>query len=41
VGRCTKGLFGTIIPFISNYGKEKKILLLDTEGIQSNEKKDP
>ena len=35
-GRCTKGVYASILQFkCSKSGKSKKILLLDTEGIES------
>ncbi len=41
-GRCTRGIYGSLLQIKSDdYGtKYKKILLLDSEGIQSTEKKD-
>ena len=44
-GRCTRGIYGSLLniqttgPFSNS--KYKKILLLDSEGIQSTEKRDP
>ena len=38
-GRCTKGVYFSIIRY-KDEGKMKKILILDTEGIQSIEGKD-
>ena len=42
-GRCTRGIYGSLLNIKdSNSGsKYKKILLLDSEGIQSTEKRDP
>ena len=40
-GRCTKGVYGSILRFRANDGKNKRILILDTEGIQSSEARDP
>ena len=37
-GRCTKGVYGTILP-LKNNSKFDQLLLLDTEGIQSIERK--
>jgi hypothetical protein len=39
-GRCTKGMYGTLIR-IKNHEKYKKLLILDTEGILSAERNDP
>ena len=38
-GRCTRGVYGCLLD-IKNSTKYKKILLLDTEGIQSAESTD-
>lgn len=38
-GRCTKGIYGTILPLKEQHEFDQ-ILLLDTEGIQSIERKD-
>jgi hypothetical protein len=41
-GRCTKGVYASIIKYkCRKTGKNKKILILDTEGIQSVEARDP
>lgn len=41
-GRCTKGVYASIIKYkCRKTGKNKKILILDTEGIQSAEGRDP
>ena len=41
-GRCTKGVYASILKYKCNKtGKNKKILILDTEGIQSAEARDP
>ena len=41
-GRCTKGIYASIIKYKCRLsGKNKKILILDTEGIQSAEARDP
>ena len=41
-GRCTKGVYASIIKYkCRKSGKNKKILILDTEGIQSAEARDP
>ena len=39
-GRCTKGVYASILRFRANDGKYKRILILDTEGIQSSEARD-
>ena len=39
-GRCTKGVYASILKFRDNDGKYKRILILDTEGIQSSEARD-
>ena len=39
-GRCTKGIYCSILRFRENNGKYKRILILDTEGIQSSEARD-
>ena len=40
-GRCTKGIYASIISYRTNNDELKKILILDTEGIQSSEARDP
>jgi len=40
-GRCTKGVYASILRFRANDEKYKRILILDTEGIQSSEGRDP
>ena len=40
-GRCTKGIYCSILRFKSNDGRFKRILILDTEGIQSSEARNP
>mmetsp|Transcript_19055 Transcript_19055/g.29235 ORF Transcript_19055/g.29235 Transcript_19055/m.29235 type:complete len:115 (-) Transcript_19055:4123-4467(-) len=40
-GRCTKGVYLSLMKYIDKGGKTKNILLLDTEGIQSAEARDP
>ena len=40
-GRCTKGVYGSVLRYVDKTGKKKKILILDTEGIQSAEGRDP
>lgn len=41
-GRCTKGVYGSVLRLVDQKtGKKRKILLLDTEGIQSAEARDP
>jgi hypothetical protein len=40
-GRCTKGIYASILSFRAENGESKKILILDTEGIQSSEARDP
>ena len=40
-GRCTKGVYASILRFRANDRKYKRILILDTEGIQSSEARDP
>ena len=39
-GRCTKGVYASILKFRTNDRKDKRILILDTEGIQSSEARD-
>ena len=39
-GRCTKGIYCSILRFKSKNQKYKRILILDTEGIQSSEARD-
>ena len=39
-GRCTKGVYGSILRLRLEDGKYKRILILDTEGIQSPEGRD-
>lgn len=39
-GRCTKGIYCSILRFKAHNGKYKRILILDTEGIQSSEARD-
>jgi predicted GTPase len=39
-GRCTRGVYGCLLD-IKGSDKFKKILILDTEGIQSTEATDP
>ena len=40
-GRCTKGVYSSILRFKDRDGNYKRILILDTEGIQSAEARDP
>ena len=40
-GRCTKGVYGSILRFRASNERYKRILILDTEGIQSSEGRDP
>ena len=39
-GRCTKGIYCSILRFKDKDGKYKRIMILDTEGIQSAEARD-
>ena len=39
-GRCTKGIYCSILRFKDKDGNYKRILILDTEGIQSSEARD-
>jgi hypothetical protein len=39
-GRCTKGVYSSILRFKDRGGNYKRILILDTEGIQSAEARD-
>ena len=39
-GRCTKGVYASVLNFKANNGSNKKIVILDTEGIQSSEARD-
>jgi len=39
-GRCTKGIYSSILRFKDKDGVYKRILILDTEGIQSSEARD-
>jgi hypothetical protein len=36
-GRCTRGIYGCLIDIKGESSKFKKLLILDTEGIQGNE----
>ena len=39
-GRCTKGIYSSLLRFKDSDGKNKRILILDTEGILSSEARD-
>ena len=39
-GRCTKGVYGSVLTYKGKDNKDCRILVIDTEGIQSNEARD-
>ena len=39
-GRCTKGVYACILKYNYGDGKARRLLILDTEGIQSSEARD-